>query len=348
MPGLKTAVLDLADSAAMAAWKAYTAEKPEAFGYHDPVWLEIIREAFGHPVYPLAVYKDNAISGVLPLVLVASRLFGRFLVSMPFVNYGGTLADDDESAEALLEEASRLMRELKAESVELRYTTSYPSSLPARGHKVSLYLDLEASPDAMWRGFKDKVRNQVRKAQKNGLSVIHGGAELLDDFYKVFQVNMRALGTPVYGKKLFETVLEKLPEQCSILSVRQNGACLAAGITYGHGKVMELPWASSLPAFRNLCPNNLLYWEAISKACSEGYSLFDFGRSSPDSGPWRFKIQWGAKELPLHWAYLLAPGNEMPDLSVNNSSFSLAIKVWQRMPLTLTNLLGPRIVKWIP
>ena len=33
--------------------------------------------------------------GVLPLVRIASRLFGRRLVSMPFLDYGGVLAEPD-------------------------------------------------------------------------------------------------------------------------------------------------------------------------------------------------------------------------------------------------------------
>ena len=341
-------VLSLAETGRHAAWEAYAGKAPGASGYHGLAWLRIIGEAFGHPVYPLAAYAGDRITGILPLVLVAGPLFGRFLVSLPFVNYGGLLADDAESAAALLEEARVLMMRLRARSVELRHTGEPRLELPALGHKASLVLSLPGDPDLLWNGLKDKVRNQVRKARKNGLETVEGHAELLDDFYRVFCVNMRALGTPVYGRIFFERILARLPEATRVLAVRQNGRCLAAGMLYRHRDRLEMPWASSLPESRPLCANVLLYWQALRRACQSGCRTFDFGRSSPDSGPWRFKRQWGAEPLPLSWEYLLAPGMAPPDLNTRNPRFQAAISLWKRLPLAVANTLGPRIVRCIP
>lgn len=348
MPDTVIRILSPADTTDRAAWESFVASRPEASAYHSLVWCAIIREAFGHPAYPLAAFRRGTIRGVLPLVLVSGKLFGSFLVSMPFVNYGGVLADDPRSSAALLSKAEELMRDLGARSVELRRVGDPRPDMPGRSHKVTVHLRLDPDPDQLWRGFKDKVRNQVRKAWKNGLEAITGGAELLDAFYDIFCVNMRALGTPVYGKEFFAAVLRHLPDETRIISVWQNGRALAAGITYAHGHVMEMPWASSLPAFRHLCPNNLLYWEAIREACLQDRALFDFGRSSPGSGPCRFKTQWGAREKPLCWDYLLPPGHKPPDLTTANPKFQMAEAVWKRLPLPLTRMLGPRIVRCIP
>ena len=336
------------DESEIAAWDRYVEKTPGACGYHRMAWLRIITSAFDHPVYPLAVYNGADITGILPLVFVAGWLFGRFLVSVPFVNYGGVLADDKASACALLREAQALRERLGAQSVELRHTGEPGLGLPARGHKVSMVLPLPETPERLWSGLKDKVRNQVRKAQKNELEVVEGHAELLDDFYRVFCINMRTLGTPVYGRIFFEQILHQLPNGIRILAVRQKNRCLAAGITYQHGETTEMPWASSLPSSRPLCANVLLYWEAMQRACLAGSRLFDFGRSSPGSGPWRFKQQWGSTSVPLSWEYLLAPGAEMPDLGTHSPRFQAAIHVWKRLPLAVTNFLGPRIVRCIP
>ena len=341
-------VLSLAKTSQHAAWEAYAGKAAGASGYHGLVWLRIIAEAFGHPVYPLAAYTGDRITGILPLVLVAGPLFGRFLVSLPFVNYGGLLADDAESASALLQEARSLMMRLRARSVELRHTAPPRLGLPAQGHKESMILSLPGAPDLLWNSLKDKVRNQVRKARKNGLETVEGHTELLNAFYRVFCVNMRALGTPVYGRIFFERILARLPEATRVLAVRQNGRCLAAGILYRHGNRLEMPWASSLPESRPLCANVLLYWQALRQACLAGCQAFDFGRSSPDSGPWRFKRQWGAEPLPLSWEYLLAPGMAPPDLNTRNPRFQAAISLWKRLPLAVANTLGPRIVRCIP
>lgn len=348
MTGIEVRQIAPADPADFAAWEAYARAKDSSLGYFSLAWGEIFSRVFGHPFYPLAALRAGKISGILPLTLVASRLFGRFLVSMPFVNYGGVLADDPVCAGALLAGAQRLKRQCRAKSAELRHAGAPRCGLPERSAKVSMLLDLPGDPDLLWKGLKDKVRNQVRKARKNGLSALAGREELLPDFYRVFCVNMRDLGTPVYGRDFFAEVLRAFPETTRILSVQKDGRCIAAGITYAYGDTLQMPWASSLPSFRRHCPNNLLYWTALSEAAAGGFARFDFGRSTPGTGPWSFKRQWGAREVPLHWEYLLEEGADPPALNVQNPSFRLAIAVWRRLPLGVANALGPRIVRCIP
>ena len=330
------------------AWDDFARAHDTAHGYCGMVWMRIFRQAFGHAPYPLAALRKDKICGILPLTMVRSRLFGRFLVSMPFVNYGGILAEDTAAALALVAEATALRQRLEARSVEIRSIHPSGTGLPCKEAKVSMMLDLPDDPDTLWTGFKDKVRNQVRKARKSGLICDMGGIELLDDFYSVFCVNMRDLGTPVYARGFFATVLSSLPENARILRVRLNGTCVASGILYTYGHTMQMPWASSLLPFRGLCPNHALYWQALETACQEGFATFDFGRSTPDSGPWRFKKQWGARALPLHWEYILPEGKAMPELNVRNPKFRLAISAWKQLPLPLANTLGPWIVRCIP
>ncbi|WP_353117828.1 FemAB family XrtA/PEP-CTERM system-associated protein [Nitratidesulfovibrio sp.] len=348
MSDINVVRVDPAEGQASAAWDAYVAVASGAAGYHRMGWMRVIARAFGHKVHPLAAFEGERIVGVLPLVFMRSRLFGRFLVSLPFVNYGGLLADTPRAAQVLVEAADTLMRTLGANSIELRHVGSPRLGLSAKSHKVTMLLDLPSQPQELWRGFKDKVRNQVRKAEKSGLTVEKGGCELLRDFYDVFAVNMRDLGTPVHGRGFFEAVMDEFPAQTRIAVVRKAGAAIAAAFCYGHGATFEVPWASSLRAHRQFCPNNLLYWECIRTACTEGFLVFDFGRSSPDSGAWRFKVQWGAREVPLSWEYLLADGAPLPDLNPSNAKFGLAIRLWRHLPVAFTRLVGPHIVRSIP
>ena len=330
------------------AWDNFVQAHDPDLGYANMVWMRIFQQAFGHTPYPLAALRDGKICGILPLTLIQSRLFGKLLVSMPFVNYGGILAKNAEIAHTLAAEAATLRQRLEAKSVELRYTQPSGSGLPAKKAKVSMMLHLPGTPDTLWAGFKDKVRNQVRKARKNGLVCDTGKTGLLDDFYSVFCVNMRDLGTPVYAKSFFATVLDALPDSTRVVRVRLNGKCIAAGIIYTYGTTMQMPWASSLLAHRDLCPNHALYWQALETACLEGYTCFDFGRSTPESGPWRFKKQWGTHEVPLHWEYILPQGESMPELNVRNPKYKLAISAWKKLPLPVANTLGPWIARCIP
>jgi FemAB-related protein (PEP-CTERM system-associated) len=331
-----------------AEWDAFISSCHGASGYHCYAWRGILEQSFGHrPVY-LACRDGEDLVGVLPLVHMKSRLFGNFLVSLPFVTYGGLLCRDEAAAQALLGLAAEIRRRSGAKHVELRHCGDADPGLPDRRHKVAMVLPLAGGEEGMWKGFGAKVRNQVRKAKKAGLEAVWGGIELLDDFYTVFVRNMRDLGTPVYAKTFFAHVLEGLPGQTSLVAIRLAGRPVAAGLLYWHGETLEIPWASSIRDYNSLCPNNLMYWEAIRHGLALGLKRFDLGRSTPGAGTYRFKEQWGARPQELRWHYILPQGAELPDLTNQNPKFSLAINVWRRLPLPLTRLIGPGIVRCIP
>lgn len=330
-------------------WDAYVDSMPAATSYHLSAWGKIIGESFGHRTHYLAAMDQSGeVAGVLPLVHMKSALFGSFLVSVPFVNYGGLLCRDRGCEQALLREADELRQSCGAEHVELRHLGAGIEGLPSREHKVTMMLALSEDPDAQWANFNAKLRNQIRKAQKSGLSFRTGGVELLDDFYDVFARNMRDLGTPVYGKEFFANVLGSLPETTRIAAVQLEGKVVAAGILSRYKKGMEMPWASSIAEYKTLCPNNLLYWESIRFAIDEGCAFFDFGRSTPNEGTYNFKKQWGAEPVQLYWQYLLEKGKALPELNPKNPKFQVAITVWKRLPVGLTRLIGPAIVRNIP
>ncbi len=340
---------DLAVSSDTSAsdWDAYIAAHPAATRYHPWAWRGVFERAFGHQTIYLAGRREGVIVGVLPLVSFRSLLFGRFLVSLPFVNYGGVLADDEDAASALLAHAREEATLRRAAHVELRHTRRVFPALPVRQHKVAMTMPLAPDEEAAWKGFDNKLRNAIRKAQKGGLQEVIGGAELLDDFYAVFARNMRDLGTPVYPRRFFAEVVAAVPD-VRIYSIRRDRAPVAAAITIGYADAVENPWASSLREHRALNPNMLLYWLMIRDAVARGYRVFDFGRSSPGEGTYQFKKQWGAVESPFYWEYAIAEGKPLPDLSPKSSKLSAAVSVWRRLPLRIANVLGPRVVRNIP
>jgi FemAB-related protein (PEP-CTERM system-associated) len=341
--GVSVAVASETDRA---AWDAYAANRPDATGYHEWAWRQIFTQTFGHEaVYLVARDADGHLCGVLPMVYIKSLLFGRTLTSLPFLNYGGVLADNDGVARALVDAGAAQARARGCKHLELRHFSRRFPDLPCKQHKVTMRLRLETG---MWERLDRKVRNQVRKAEKSNLTVGRGGAELVDEFYTVFTRNMRDLGTPVYSRRLFDDVARAFPDRARIVVVRLNGAPVAAGFTFRTRDVVEIPWASSIRDYNNLCPNHLLYWHAIESAVADGCGVFDFGRSTPDEGTYKFKEQWGATPVPLHWEYCLVGASAMPDQGPKNPKFQRAIDLWQRLPLWLANVAGPRIVRSIP
>jgi FemAB-related protein (PEP-CTERM system-associated) len=326
----------------------YAHGHPRATGYHLTGWLRVVERAFGHETKALAAVSRDGIEGVLPLVFFESRLFGRFAVSMPFLNYGGVVADNLVVRRALIDRAVEETRARRGSHLELRHSEQLCPDLVAKRHKVAMRLPLAADADRQWEALDRKIRNQVRKGEKSGLSVEHGGAELVDDFHAVFAHNMRDLGTPVYAKAFFAEVLRTFADTSRVFVVRHQGRPVAASLVYWHRTMIEVPWASALREANPLCANVLLYWNMLKFSIERGFTVFDFGRSTPDAGTFHFKKQWDAQPLELVWEYWNASGSPPPSLNPGNPKFDLAIRIWQRLPVPVTTAIGPHIIRNIP
>jgi FemAB-related protein (PEP-CTERM system-associated) len=221
-------------------------------------------------------------------------------------------------------------------------------NVPTKQHKVSMVLDLPDNSGTLWDGFKAKLRSQIRKPQKEALVVRFGREDELESFYHVFAINMRDLGTPVYSVHFFANILAVFPTQAHICTIYREREPVAAGFVFGFRRVLEVPWASALREYSALAPNMLLYWSLLEFAIQQRYSQFDFGRCTMNEGTYKFKEQWGAKPLALHWQYWLANGGQLPEISPHNPKYQLMIRTWQKLPVGVTRLLGPSIVKNIP
>jgi FemAB-related protein (PEP-CTERM system-associated) len=329
-------------------WNAFVDAHPDATIYHRSEWEGVLRRTFSRPMVRLAAIEDGRIAGVLPLVPFASRLFGRFIASMPFVNYGGVVADNPAAQEALLAAAIEETRRHRGRYLELRHVQRRFDELAVRAHKVTMVLPLESTADAQFAAIDRKLRNQVRKGEKSGLTVRAGGPELAGAFYDVLCENMRDLGSPVHGPRFFTEVLTALPDHSRVFAVFLGETPVAASLVLWHRNRLEVPWASSLRRYNPLCPNILLYWEMLKFGVERGFSSFDFGRSTPGEGTYLFKAQWGAQPVPLHWEYWLSEGASVPDRGPTNPRFSLVIDLWRRLPVGVTRVVGPLIVKDIP
>ena len=342
------------------AWDAYVSGHFRATLYHLSGWLRVIRKTYGHSVYSLAAVEANEgrIIGILPLVHMKHPMFGNSLVSMPFFDMGGILADSPAAEQYLLDQALILSRQLGATGIELRHTTpinsiSDKSQLQSKSdgkpvqyrtltHKVRMLIDLPGSSEALMKTLRSKLRSQINRPIKDGLQVKSGGAELVDDFYGVFLENMRDLGSPVHAKQLIENVVAEFPDRSRIFLVHKDGQTLAAALTVGFNETLENPWASALRRFSRWSPNMLLYWGMLAYAADHGFARFDFGRSTPGEGTFKFKEQWGSRPEPLHW-YLMgwcSAGSDNADVQVSRP-FEIAAKVWKRLPIAVTRIIGP-------
>jgi serine/alanine adding enzyme len=354
------------------AWDDYVHAHPDATIYHLTGWRKVIEKTYGHQSYYLAAIETFAdpcpvnagrtgtrIVGILPLIQLKSLVFGNNLFSLPFFDMGGVLADNPEAASELIAEAVRLGLELKADSIELRQTghpgwldsvkTSCEScrepALQLQSHKVRMLLDLPEDADILMSAFKAKLRSQIRRPMKAGLTARIGSHELLSDFYRVFAENMRDLGSPVHSTGLMRNVLKEFSSDARLMVVYNGHSPVAASMVIGFRQILQNPWASALRKYSRMSPNMLLYWSMLSYGCDEGYRQFDFGRSTPGEGTYRFKAQWGAQPRSLIWVSFKLKKQAPATAGVQKDKFDKAIQYWQKMPLLLTKIIGPMIRK---
>ena len=207
-------------------------------------------------------------------------------------------------------------------------------------------LDLPASAGTLWDGFDPKLRSQIRRPQKEGLEA-RFGLDQLDAFYEVFAINMRALGTPVLPRRFFERIAERFPSLVVFGTVYRAAQPLAAGCGFVWRDEFEITWASSLREYSRLAPNMLLYWSFLEHVIGRGVRVFDFGRCTPGGGTHRFKQQWGAADVPLPWLQW-SSRNVAATPSPDRPAFKVASAVWRRLPLAVTNRIGPLLARQIP
>lgn len=346
----KSAHIQVELTGASTAWTDYLANKQHTGFYQRPEWQHVLHDGLQQSPVCLQALSGNQLVGVLPLAFVESRLFGRFLVSLPYLNSVGVIAECPQAGTALIDRAIELADQLDVRYLELRHETpiEHPQLVEAVTDKVHMRLTLPETTDELWSSFKSKLRSQVRKPLNNDSMTAHWGRhELLDEFYSVFTQNMRDLGTPPFSRRLFESILTEFPGDAELCCIRLNDQPVASGLLVHGPGVTEVPSASSLRRFNSTSANMLLYWHLLSRAVERGQTVFDFGRSSKDSGTFKFKAQWGAKPSPAVWQHYVRQG-EASDMRPNSGKFDLMIRAWQKLPVWITKVIGPSIVRGIP
>jgi FemAB-related protein (PEP-CTERM system-associated) len=337
-------------TAAPSAWTPYLESKGHAGFYQRAEWLRVLQTGLRHETVCLQARQGSELSGVLPLAFVKSKLFGKFLVSLPYLNSSGIVADSPDVARALVDRAVEFADELNVRYLELRHEAAveHDKLELAVTDKVHMRLELPETTDELWDGLKSKLRSQIRKPLNNESLTVHwGGHELLGEFYAIFCRNMRDLGTPPFSRKLFGAILDEFPREAELCCVRLDGKAIASGLLVHGPGVTEVPSASSLREFNSTSANMLLYWSLLSRAIERGQSVFDFGRSSQGGGTYKFKAQWGAKESPAVWQHYVREGSAT-DMRPNSGKFDLMIRSWQKLPVWMTQVIGPSIVRGIP
>ncbi len=342
----RTLYIDTAGYSDARRWDDFVRSRPESTFCQLHGWRPIVEEILGHETrYLMARAGDASVAGVLPLVRVRSRLFGDYLMSMPFLNYGGPLGDED-AVELLVRHARDVAEAADVDLLELRARSPLPGDLDTSDRKITVLLDLPSDPEELWKALRSKVRSQVRRPMKEGMEV-RTDLDQIRPFYDIYCRNMRDLGTPVLPLSFFTRVLHLFEDHITFAAVYHEGKAVAAGAGITHGSEFEITWASALREYSRMAPNMLLYWSLMEEMSRRGLETFNFGRCTPGGGTHRFKSQWGGRDVPLPWAQWSPDGVDATP-SPDSPKYRLATSIWQKLPLAVTNRLGPVLARSLP
>jgi serine/alanine adding enzyme len=333
------------------AWDELVVRDVTSSFCHLSGWRDILSDVLGAEcLYRVATNGDGAWEGLLPLVRVKSRIFGHYLVSVPFLNYGGPLGSAAARRHLVADAVAQALR-ARVDFLELRTCAEEGGGgadldLPVASRKVTVLLPLPSSADELFKSFPSKLRSQIRRPMKEGLTV-RFGLDQREPFYDVFAQTMHELGTPVLPRTFFERVAGTFPDLVVFGVVYRGEQPLAGGCGFVWRDEFEMTWAGALRASRPIAANMLLYWSFMEQLIARGVRVFNFGRCSPGGGTHQFKLQWGGADVPLPWHHFARNGRKGPP-SPDDAAFAWGPCVWRRLPLPIANFLGPRVVRFLP
>lgn len=335
------------------AWDAYV-DSSEAAPYCRFAWKEAVEQAYGHESYYLLAEEGTNIIGILPFFSFRVPFCSKSLISLPYCDVSSVHADNREIRTRLIQESFILAKKLDIKRLEIRSSQAnllgdaiFDWHVSVQTEKVRMLLNLPNSSEELWQSFKSKLRSQINKAEKNGLTFSWGNREMLDEFYQVFSRNMHDLGSPVHSKKWIEKIVDCFGENAKMGLVFHNDQPVGCGIILHTKGTVSLPWASTLRKYNHMAPNMLLYWNLLRFAADNNFKTFDFGRSTLNEGTYQFKKQWGATPEPLFWYQASTILNSREADDKKSVKREILADLWTKIPFRMANSLGPKVRRYI-
>jgi FemAB-related protein (PEP-CTERM system-associated) len=338
--------ISLLDDKDITRWNAYVKQHQEGTFFHLAQWKSVITASFQHKPFYLIAKQAEQVVGVLPLVEVNSVLFGHALISTPFCVYGGALADCDDIKHQLEQYAIQLSEQLAVDYLELRYITPQQNNLLCKQAHATFQCELADTDEDILLKVRKKQRAVIRHALKNNLS--GESTTNLDDFYQLLSESYRNLGTPIFSKKYFKNLMETFKNECDIRLIKDESGKPSTAVLNFYFNDTVLPYYGGGNAnSRYIKSADLMYYQVMCDARKKGFTRFDFGRSKIDSGPYHYKKNWGMEPITLHYYYHLVKAESLPNLSPNNPKYQLFIALWKKLPLKVSQIIGPFLSKYL-
>jgi GNAT acetyltransferase-like protein len=287
-----------------ARWDELITPYDTAGVFHRNAWLEFLTVTRGVDFRRWAIREGGQTRGYLcgaiqrkgPFAALGSPLTGW---QTPYM---GPVVNRDIDFGGVLDALDLLAREENLAVVELANPELPEHVMRAAGYDDKAAWTLlvpltPGEPAAMWNGLHSKCRNQVRKAQKSGLTIDETESpDIVDEYYDQYTAAMHNRGVPVqyprnHAHKLFSCLAKA--DLLFALRARDAAGCVLATGLFPHDQHAAYYWAgASWPDARELCPNDLLQWHLMCLAANHGLTRYDL------LGTGHFKSKFGGTPAP--------------------------------------------------
>lgn len=329
-------------------WDSYVSTNEYSTPQQLAAWKTIFENVYKSKSHFLMVEEHGKVMGVLPLLQIKSLIAGNYVTSMP----GGLLANDDDAANLLLERAKQIVETHHAKYLILRdgrRKWEFSDLLTDEEH-LNLIVLIQPDLEEIKSSMKKRTRHLVNRSLDNGLNASHEW-NLLDDFYPVYSLAMRQIGTPTLGRFFFENIASFIPQNIHLITISHQGEILGGGYIAPLKDSIHCLWSGLLRENYDLLISHFLYWEVIKFAHQHGYENVNLGRCRKDSGLFVFKEGFGGRVQPLYQQVYLNGINELPPVGAemeDDLKYRVFTTAWRLMPHKITEILGPKIRKIMP
>lgn len=318
-------------------------------------WDALIGRIGGHPLqtWPWGALKERF--GWRPVRIAtddgaaAAQVLFRPLagLSVAYVPRGPALSGDDASDDALLEGITRQARRARAAFVRFEPDVHLDtpqaellrSLLDRHGYRAagrtlqpraSLLLNLEPTPDELFAQFSKGHRADVRRAEREGVSVRAGSARDAEVLHGLLRETQARKSFGIHSAAYYRVLMEAFGERACLLIAEHDGTAVAAALVLATADDGVYLAAGSNAAGLAHRAGHLVQWHAIQWARERGARRYDLwgiaearaeleldtagdpartqaleerAKSDPLDGVYRFKKGWGAHAVRYVPAY---------------------------------------------
>jgi hypothetical protein len=293
-------------------WDGLVEGSPHGTLFHTWDWLKIVEKNTGCILYPLMLYRGTNLIAIYPIFL-KRKGFMKLALSPPpkaYLLYLGPVIRDYEILKQdkkenifiqIQEEVDRfLFKELKCNYVRIRSSPGLFDSRPFRwaGYHIEPYytyrLDLTKGLDNTWEQFDRKLRVDINRAKREGVTVEEGNEGDIEFILSSLSRRFKEQGfTPSdYSEYLSELYNKFYPREMKIYIAKYKGNKVGGTISLFYRDIMYL-WVGIPKAdLKGISPNDLVQWEAINWACNNGCKYYEEMDAGDDPRLRHFKSKY--------------------------------------------------------